>query len=114
MIIHLTKDKLEWAEVQHHEDFARLDTVLSVLQTEVFYYKNDEVTIRATIKIIEHSDREQPFEVLSNSYAHVHPEMIRMELSDSKKLGNFVNLEEAKDAAQVYFNHHHHTKFHAK
>lgn len=112
MILHLTKDSLEWSELQHHEDFARLDTVVSILQAEVFYYKNDEITIRATFKIVEHNHRADNFEVLTNSYAHIHPELIRMEFTDGKKLGDFNNLEEAKDAAQSYFNHHHHTKFH--
>lgn len=110
MIIHLTKNQLEWTEIQNHEDFARLDSIVAVHQAEVFYYKNDDVTIRATMKIIEHSRHENRFEVLTNSYAHVHPDMVRLEFKDGHKIGDFDNFESAKEAAQLYFNHHHHTK----
>ena len=111
MILHLTQDKLEWQEINHHEEFSRLETVMAVFQAEVFYYKNDEITVRSTIKIIEHSDRSNNFEVLTNSYAHVHPELVRMEFADGKKLGEFETLEESKFAAQTQFNHPHHIKY---
>lgn len=111
MILHLTKENLEWIEIQHHDDFVRLDSIVSILQAEVFYYKNDDITIRATIKIIEHARHDNKFEVLTNSYAHVHPDMIRLEFKDGHKLGDFATLEEAKDVAQMHFNHHHHTKY---
>lgn len=109
MILQMTKEQLIWEETQHHEDFVRLDDVMSVLYTELFYYKNDDVTIHATMQILEHSNRDNNFELLTNSYTHAHPELIRLEFRDSHKIGDYKNLEEAKDAAQVYFNHHHQT-----
>jgi hypothetical protein len=112
MIIHLTKDQLEWVEIQHHEELSHGESVESVIQAEVFYYKNDDITVRSTIKIIEHSDREYNFEVLTHSYAHVHPGLVRMEFGDGKNLGEYKTQEEAKFAAQVHFNHHHHIKYH--
>ena len=77
-----------------------------------FYYKNDDITVRSTIKIIEHSNREYNFEVLTHSYAHVHPGLVRMEFGDGKQLGEYKTQEEAKFAAQMHFNHHHHIKYH--
>lgn len=110
MILHLTKDTLEWQEI-HHEQFARLDTIMSVFQAEVFYYNNDQITVRSTIKIIEHSNRNKNFELVTNSYSHVHPELIRLEFTDGKQLGEYETLDEAKFAAQTHFNHHNHVKY---
>jgi hypothetical protein len=36
---------------------------------------------------------------LTNSYAHVHPNLIRMEFTDGKQLGEYETIEEAKFAA---------------
>lgn len=111
MILHLTKNQLEWEEINHYQEFSKLDTVLSILQAEIFYYKNDEITVRSTIKIIEHSKLQQPFKVHIDSYSHVHPDLVRMEFSDRKQIGEFDTLDEAKFAAQNHFNHHHHVNY---
>ena len=39
MIIHLTRDELEWVEIQHHEELSHGESVESVIQAEIFYYK---------------------------------------------------------------------------
>lgn len=110
MILQITKDQLKW-EDSHHQDFARLEDVQSIVQAELFNYNNDQISVKSTLKIVEHSNRDNNFELISDNYSHVHPELIRLEFKDVHKIGDYATIEEAKDAAQVYFNHHHHTKF---
>lgn len=110
MILHLTTSNLEWTEAQSHSEFV-LNKIDSILKSEAFYYKSKEVSLHVQFEIVEHNDREDKFEVLLNNYAHVNPDVIRVEFSATNKLGYFDSLEEAKNVAQAYFNHHYHTKF---
>ena len=106
MILHLTKDELEWQSINHHEEFHGSDSVVTMLQAEFFYYKNDDITIRSTVNIIEHNNNYKNFEVYIHSYTHIHPHGISMEFADRKQLGEFETLEKAKHEAQIHINHH--------
>ena len=112
MILHTAEESLHWEEVSHHV-LNRVNLgVVKILQAEIFYYKNEELSVRATLKLQELNSGEKPFGLNITSYAHVHPDVLRLEFSETKHIGDYQTLEEAKEAAQIYFNHHHHTKYH--
>lgn len=111
MQLHIAKDFLEWHEINHHENPSHPHEIVMVLQAETLYYKNEDITVRATIRILEHSNREKPFEVLSHAYAHVHQgEHQQIEYTGKDELGEFATLEEAKTVAEAHFHEHHHVR----
>lgn len=111
MQLHLAKNFLEWHEINHHDNPEHPHEIIMVIQAETLYYKNEDITVRATIRILEHSNRERPFEVLSHSYAHVHQgQHQQIEYSGKDEIGEFATLEEAKKAAEAHFNNHHHVR----
>ena len=112
MLLHTVKDELTWEEVTHHV-LNRVNTqVANVLHAEILYFKNDEVSLRSTIKIQELVNAENSFSLSISNYAHVSPDILRLEFNESKHIGDYATLEEAKIAAQTYYNHHHHAKYH--
>lgn len=113
MILHTAEDPLQWEEVSHHVLDRVNSKVARVLQAEIFYYKNDEISVRATMKLQElNIGDKSSFALNITNYAHVHPDILRLEFTETKHIGDYETLGEAKEAAQIYFNHHHHTKYH--
>jgi hypothetical protein len=113
MQLHLAKDFLEWHEINHHENPAHPHEIIMVLQAEMLYYKNEDITIRATLRIAEHSNHEKAFEVMTHSYAHVHQgQSQQVEFSNKDVLGEYSTLEEAQQAAAQHFVAHHQVRHH--
>lgn len=112
MVLHTAKDILKWEEVSHHVLNRVNLNVTKILQAEIFYYKNEEISIRATLKLQELNNGDKPFGLNITSYAHVQPDVLRLEFTETKHIGDYETLEEAMSAAQIYYNRHHNSKYH--
>ena len=112
MQLHLAKDFLEWHEINRHENPTHPHEIVQVVQAEMLYYKNEDITVRVTFRIIERSNRDgQPFEVVRHSYAHVHQgHGQQVEFTNNVTVGEFKTLEDAQAAAVRYFAEHHKVK----
>ena len=112
MSIHTVIDQLKWEELTHHV-LNRVNTqVVQVLCAEILAYKNEAVTLRSTIKIQELLEAELPFNLSISSYAHLNPDLLRLEFNEAKHIGDYATLAAAQMAAQTYYNHHHHPQYH--
>ena len=112
MVLHTATDVLKWEEVSHHVLNRVGLNVLQILQAEIFYYKNEEILVRATLKLQELNSGDKPWGLNITSYTHVQPDVLRLEFTETKHIGDYETLEEAKSAALTYFNHHHNSKYH--
>lgn len=113
MILHTaTKSELVWEEISHHVLNRITSEITNILQSEIFYYKNDEVSVRATFKLQEMKSGERPFNLNLVSYTHISPDVLRLEFTETKHLADYATLEEAQIGAQNYFNSHYHPKQH--
>lgn len=110
MIVHTAKDELTWEEVNHHV-LGRVNTeVVNMLHAELFFYKNDDLSIRSTFKVQENKTGTKPFGLNLVSYSHIGPDLLRLEFTETRHIGDYETLEEAKQAAHYYFYKHLHPK----
>jgi hypothetical protein len=113
MLINVTTTELKWDDLAHHNSgLASRISFVNIYASDVYHYKNDDITVHISFKIVEHENLEKNFEVTYEKYIHVTPTKIKFEVNEHEVLGSFAALDEAKEAAQNYFNHHHYVKGH--
>lgn len=110
MIVHAVKDELVWEEVNHHVLNRVTAEIVNMLHAEVFYYKNDDLSVRATFKLQELKEGTKPYGLNLICYTHVGPDLLRLEFNENKHIGDYETLAEAKEAAHHYFYKHLHPK----
>lgn len=112
MLVNATINELHWSDSPHSVHFSGRASFINSYHAEVYHYKNEDVTVLVSFKILEHENLEKNFEVVYDAYTHITPVKIKLELHNHVIIGSFETLDEAKDAAQNYFNHHHYLKGH--
>ncbi|AUR51555.1 hypothetical protein [Aquella oligotrophica] len=110
MIVHVAKDELIWEEVNHHVLNRVTAEVVNMFHAEALYYKNDDLSVRSTFKLQEKKEGDKPYSVNLVSYTHVGPDLMRLEFTETRHIGDYGSIEEAKEAVHHYFYKHLHPK----
>lgn len=104
------KDELVWEEISHHVLNRTTNEIANLHHAELLYYKNDAVLVHASFHLQEVTTGATPYSLTLVSRINVSPDVLRLEFSETRLIGNYATFEEACEYANYYFYKHLHSK----